>query len=44
MIADRINNDLTPQKKILNRAIPILMYFLTFTHQKQGTCHKTLAT
>ena len=44
MTADCINDDLTPQTKILNRAIPILMYFLNFTHQKQGTCHKTLAT
>ena len=33
MIYDRIYDDIPPQMKILNMVIPILMYFLTFTHR-----------
>ena len=34
MISDRIYDDIPPQMKNLNMVIPILMYFLTFTHRK----------
>ena len=33
MISDCIYYDIPTQMKILNMVIPILMYFLTFTHQ-----------
>ena len=35
MISDRIYDDIPPQMKNLNMVIPILMFFLTFTHRKQ---------
>ena len=34
MIFDRIYDDIPPQMKNLYMVIPILMYFLTFTHGK----------
>ena len=42
MISDRIYNNIPPQMKILNMVIPILMYFLTFTHRKHFILCKTL--
>ena len=35
MISDRKYDDIPTQMKNLNMVIPILMYFLTFTHRKQ---------
>ena len=43
MISDSIYDDIPPQMKILNMDIPILMYFLTFTHRKHFILCKTLA-
>ena len=40
---DRIYDDIPPQMKNLNMVIPILMYFLTFTHRKHFILCKTLA-
>ena len=34
MISDRIYDDIPPQLMILYVVIPIVMYFLTFTHRK----------
>ena len=34
----RIYDDVQPQIKMLNMIIPILMYFLIFTNQKQRVC------
>ena len=35
IISERISDDIPPQMINLNMAIPILMYFLSFTHQNQ---------
>ena len=45
MISERISDDIPPQMTNLNVyiVIPILMYFLTFTHQNQAFASKTLA-
>ena len=34
-VSERISDDILPQMTNLNMVIPILMYFLTITHQKQ---------
>ena len=41
VISDRIYDDILPQIKILNMVIPILIYFLTFTHRKYFIVCKT---
>ena len=38
-----ISDDIPPQMTNWNMVIPILMYFLTFTHQKQVFASETLA-
>ena len=43
MISERISDDIPPQMTNLNMVIPILMYFLTVTHQSQAFASKTLA-
>ena len=43
MISDRIYDDIPPQMKILNMVIPILMYFLTFTHRKHFILRKNVS-
>ena len=43
MISDRIYDDKPPQMKKINMVIPILMYFLTFTHRKHFILCITLA-
>ena len=32
-------DDKSPQKKILNKVIPILMYYLAYTFQKDRSLH-----
>ena len=43
MISERISDDIPPQMTNLNMVIPILMYFLIFTHQNQVFASKILA-
>ena len=43
MISERISDDIHPKMTYWNMVIPILMYFLTFTHQNQVFASKTLA-
>ena len=42
MISERISDDKPPQMTNLNMVIPILMYFLSFTHRNQVFAVKTL--
>ena len=43
MVSERISDDMHPQMTNLNMVIPILMYFLTFTHENHVFASKTLA-
>ena len=40
MISERISDDIPPQMTNLNMVIPVLMYFLTFSHQNQAFASK----